>query len=84
MFCHRQYRLDTSFTWQLLGIRDVSESAEALIRTGLIIAPGTQKRWGLPGEKQAGQVGGCSIGGLLREGMHSRKMLLGTCLQQVS
>lgn len=44
ILCHEQHRLDASFTWQLQGTSDVSESAEALIRTGLIIAPGTQKR----------------------------------------
>lgn len=33
MFCCEQRRLDASFTWQLQGCGDVSESAEALIIT---------------------------------------------------
>lgn len=33
MLCHEQRRVDASFTWQLQGCGDVSESAEALIRT---------------------------------------------------
>lgn len=35
MLCHEQRRVDASFTWQLQGSSDVSESAEALIRTGV-------------------------------------------------
>lgn len=35
MLCHEQRRVDASFTWQLQGSGDVSESAEALIRTGV-------------------------------------------------
>lgn len=31
MLCSEQRRLDASFTWQLQGCGDVSESAEALI-----------------------------------------------------
>lgn len=33
MLCSEQQRLDASFTWQLQGCGDVSESAEALIIT---------------------------------------------------
>lgn len=33
VFCSEQRRLDVSFTWQLQGCGDVSESAEALIIT---------------------------------------------------
>lgn len=35
MLCHEQRRVDASFTWQLQDSSDVSESAEALIRTGV-------------------------------------------------
>lgn len=35
MLCHELRRVDASFTWQLQGSSDVSESAEALIRTGV-------------------------------------------------
>lgn len=33
MLCHEQHRVDASFTWQLQGASDESESAKALIRT---------------------------------------------------
>lgn len=33
ILCREQHRVDASFTWQLQGSSDVSESAEALIRT---------------------------------------------------
>lgn len=50
VLCHEQRRVDASFTWQLQGCGDVSESAEALIRTGVNHCTGnpeeTEAAWG--------------------------------------
>lgn len=50
MLCHEQRRVDASFTWQLQGCSDVSESAEALIRTRVNHCTGnpedTEVAWG--------------------------------------
>lgn len=50
VLCSEQRRLDASFTWQLQGCGDVSESAEALIITGVNHCSGNpedvEEAWG--------------------------------------
>lgn len=75
MLCHEQRRVDASFTWQLQGSSDVSESAEALIRTGVNHCSGNpediEAAWG----EVARRVGGFTAGGLQ---LYSKGMLAGT------
>lgn len=78
MLCHEQRRVDASFTWQLQGCGDESESAEALIRTRVNHSTGNPEEaeaaWGEVSQESSG----FTTGGLQ---LYSKGMPAGrTCL----
>lgn len=78
MLCPEQRRVDASFTWQLQGCGDVSESAEALIRTEVNHCTGNPEEieaaWGEVSQESSG----FTTGGLQ---LYSKGMPTGrTCL----
>lgn len=78
VLCHEQHRVDASFTWQPQGCGDVSESAEALIRTEVNHCTGNleeiEAAWGEVSQESSG----FTTGGLQ---LYSKGMPTGrTCL----